>query len=71
MNPIKAGFYKHYKGNIYTVIGTGQHTETNEDLVFYQSNSDKRLWARPLTMFQENIKTNSYKGPRFSYINNK
>lgn len=45
--------YRHYKGNLYTVIAIAQHTETDEPLVIYQDSS--HTWARPLTMFEEKI----------------
>ncbi|MEG0385661.1 MAG: DUF1653 domain-containing protein [Solibacillus sp.] len=41
--------YKHYKGNIYTIITIGKHTETNEELVVYTD--EKEVWVRPAEMF--------------------
>lgn len=44
------GFYKHYKGGIYEVVGAATHTETGEELVLYKDESG-RLWSRPVEVF--------------------
>lgn len=49
------GIYKHYKGNIYKVIGIGKHSETCEDMVVYQSQKDNQIWIRPIGMWNEFI----------------
>lgn len=51
---IKNGFYEHYKGGIYEVIGMSKHTETNESLVVYKDISNN-IWSRPETMWNEEI----------------
>lgn len=64
-------FYEHYKGNHYKVIGIGKHSERLEDLVFYEAlydNKESKLWARPLTMFTEDVEIEDKKVPRFKYI---
>lgn len=33
MNELIPGRYRHYKGNVYTVIGTARHSETLEEMV--------------------------------------
>lgn len=47
--------YRHFKGNLYVVIGDAQHTETGERLVIYQDcdhdHSPNKTWARPYGMF--------------------
>lgn len=69
---IKLGKYKHYKGHICQVIGIARNSEDyNQKLVIYthpDENGTDNLWARPLSMFQENIDTDNYKGPRFEYL---
>lgn len=44
------GFYKHYKGGIYEVVGMSIHTETEEELVLYKDEDDN-FWSRPVEMF--------------------
>lgn len=61
------GIYKHYKGGIYSVIGEGIHTETNEVLVFYtDENGD--FWARPTEMFKSTIEVDGKVVNRFDKI---
>lgn len=70
MPKLKAGIYKHYKGEKYEVIGIAQHSETNEQLVVYQALYGKKaFWVRPLKMFSEKVKVNNQLVPRFKIIN--
>jgi hypothetical protein len=64
----KPGRYQHHKGGYYEVIGTGRHSETLEELVFYIKLDDKSLWARPEVMFTEEINKNGKMVPRFKFI---
>ena len=69
---IKLGKYKHYKGNLYEVIGIAHHSETLEDLVVYRAlYGDFDLWVCPLKMFLENVEINGVTIPRFEYLGNK
>ena len=69
---IKLGKYKHYKGNLYEVIGIAHHSETLEDMVIYRAlYNDFDLWVRPLAMFLENVEINGVTMPRFEYLGNK
>ncbi len=68
---MQKGIYKHYKGNFYRVIGEGKHSETLEDLVFYEAlynNPVSRFWMRPLKMFNDEIDTLDGKKKRFIFI---
>ena len=73
---IKPGqIYKHYKGDLYKIITLAKHTESEELLVVYERQTDInhdgwRIWARPESMFLEEIKKDDYNGPRFEYIQN-
>ncbi|WP_193509599.1 MULTISPECIES: DUF1653 domain-containing protein [unclassified Cryobacterium] len=44
------GRYRHFKGNVYEVIGIARHSETEEELVVYRSPAGE-LWVRPKDMF--------------------
>ena len=61
MPDVKPGTYKHYKGNMYEVIGVAYHSETLEELVVYRALYDSpdfgpnALWVRPKKMFLEMI----------------
>jgi hypothetical protein len=69
-NAVTPGLYRHYKGNIYRVIGIARHTETLEDYVVYESisESEKKCWIRPLSMFIETIEIKGAKTPRFMKV---
>lgn len=69
MPEVKNGKYIHYKGLEYLVIGCGRHSESLEEMVFYQAlYGEKGLWARPLTMFAEDVVIDGVKQPRFRYV---
>lgn len=55
---MEKGIYKHYKGNLYEVIGLAKHSETLEEMVVYKALYQKEganLWVRPRRMFNENV----------------
>ncbi len=55
-NPLPCGIYRHYKGQLYEVLGVAQHSETEEVLVVYRAlYGDYGLWVRPLAMFAETV----------------
>jgi hypothetical protein len=63
------GVYRHFKGNEYIVKCFANHTETGECLVVYKKlGIDDTLWARPLSMFVDNVEREDYKGPRFTFL---
>jgi hypothetical protein len=64
---IEPGWWRHYKGNYYYVIGTGRHTETEESVVIYLD-SINRVWTRPLEMFLEVISVDGQEMERFSFV---
>lgn len=68
---MKLGLYKHYKGNIYEVIGVAKHSETLEELVVYKATYQKEeenLWVRPKTMFEETIVVDGVEVKRFEKL---
>jgi hypothetical protein len=69
MSELKAGLYRHYKGNEYRVTGVARHSETAELLVVYQPlYGDSGLWVRPLSMFIEQVEVDGVLQPRFDYL---
>jgi ribosomal protein S18 acetylase RimI-like enzyme len=51
--------YRHYKNKLYKLHGLAKHSETLEDMVFYEAlynNSLGRFWVRPKDMFFESVR---------------
>ena len=45
-------YYRHFKGNLYRLIGIAKDSETLEELVVYQAlYGERQLWVRPADMF--------------------
>ena len=70
---LKLGKYKHYKGNLYQVLGIARHSETLEELVVYQAlykseYGENALWVRPVEMFKGKVKVNGKLVPRFEFV---
>lgn len=71
MSEIKIGRYRHYKGNLYEVIGIARHSETEEEYVVYRAlYGDRNLWIRPKEMFIETLIVQNQEVKRFEYIPN-
>lgn len=67
-SPVLQGVYRHYKGNMYRVIGEATHSETLERLVVYQALYGERgLWVRPRAMFLETVTVGGEEQARFAY----
>ena len=67
MDEVKAGWYRHFKGGEYQVIGVATQTETKELLVVYLD-AEGQLWARPREMFQETLLSNGRGLLRYEFI---
>jgi hypothetical protein len=60
------GFYRHYKGGAYRVLGTVRHSETLEPMTLYQAlYGQQGLWVRPAAMFAETVLIEGTQRPRF------
>jgi hypothetical protein len=66
---IEPGLYRHYKGQLYEVIGCARHSETLEELVVYKATyqpEGQNLWVRPKAMFEETVELNGQPVKRFA-----
>lgn len=61
------GIYRHYKGNLYEVMGIVRHSESLEPMILYkpigESNKDSApaYWVRPHAMWGELVELESGK----------
>ena len=63
---LKPGVYRHFKGNLYELIGLAKHSETLEPMVVYRAlYGEGGLWVRPAKMWTEKVDREDYHGPRF------
>ncbi|MDO4451178.1 MAG: DUF1653 domain-containing protein [Moraxella sp.] len=66
---VKTGIYRHYKGNLYQMLHTARHSESQEWLVVYRAlYGDYGVWVRPLAMFCESVEIDGKTLPRFELI---
>ncbi len=69
--PVIGGVYRHFKGNLYIVVGIAKNSETLEDTVVYRAlYGDFGLWVRPLPMFCETVTREGKTFPRFAFVKN-
>lgn len=57
--------YRHFKGNIITIIDIARHTETLEEMVVYRH--DGEVWVRPLAMFLSKVDKEKYPNAKQTY----
>jgi len=66
---LKKGLYKHYKGNLYEVFMTAQHSETEEWMVVYKAlYGDEGMWVRPYDMFVSQVEVDGQMVSRFEFV---
>ena len=66
---IPCGIYRHYKGNLYEVVGVVRHSESAEPMVVYKAlYGEHGLWVRPASMWNENVFANGILCRRFDLI---
>ncbi len=69
MSEIKPGKYRHYKGNLYEVIGLASHSETLEPMVVYRAlYGEGGLWVRPAEMWEQTVEVNGQSVKRFELV---
>ncbi len=68
-NEVTPGLYRHYKGNLYEVIGVAAHSETEESLVVYRALYGARgMWVRPFEMFMSDVEVDGQRLRRFAPV---
>ncbi len=66
---LEIGLYRHYKGNIYEVYMTAQHSETEEWMVVYKAlYGEEGMWVRPYKMFVELVEVDGHRVERFKKV---
>ena len=66
---LKPGVYRHFKGNLYELIGVAKHSETLEPMVVYRAlYGEGGLWVRPASMWEETVERDGKTYQRFTYI---
>ena len=66
---LEPGIYKHYKGNLYEVLMTAQHSETEEWMVIYKAlYGEEGMWVRPYEMFMEKVEVTGVLLDRFAFV---
>ena len=69
---IELGRYRHFKGKEYEVIDIAYHSETQEPMVVYRAlYGERRLWVRPLSMWEETVTHNGEAVLRFVKISDR
>lgn len=63
------GYYRHFKGRYYYLVGIASHSETLEPMVVYRAlYGEKKLWVRPAAMWHETVDRPEYSGLRFTKV---
>ena len=55
LSPLPGQIWQHYKGGIYEIITCATHTEIIQTLVIYQSISFGTIYARPLSIWFDDV----------------
>ena len=64
---VPLGFYRHFKGGRYEVVGLARHSETQAWHVVYRAlYGGGGLWVRPARMFLESVSHGGKTVPRFA-----
>ena len=69
MDELRPGVYRHFKGNLYELIGVARHSETLEDMAVYRALYGERgLWVRPARMWNEEVVRDGQTFRRFTLV---
>lgn len=64
---IPCGRWRHFKGNLYEVMGIAKHSETLEPMVIYRAlYGEGAIWARPVAMWLETVMRDGQAYQRFT-----
>ena len=65
---IKLGKYRHFKGNMYEVLGFAKNSETCEEMVIYRAlYGENDVWVRPSSMWNETVERDGKIYKRFEF----
>lgn len=69
MKEVRKGIYRHFKGQMYEVIGVATHSETKEEMVIYRAlYGDRKLWVRPVSMWNAQVICDGEVRERFEFV---
>ena len=69
MPEIQPGKDRHFKGNLYEVLGLARHSETQEEMVVYRAlYGEYSLWVRPARMWFETVERDGQRFQRFTRV---
>ncbi len=63
--------YEHYKGKRYRLHGLAIHSETLEEMVYYEclyENPAGQMWVRPISLFAGQLEVNGKNVERFRKV---
>lgn len=69
--PVKGEIYKHYKGDLYQVVGLAIHSNDDIWMVIYKplyENADAELFARPLNEWRNIVTWEGKESERFTLV---
>ena len=70
---LKPGRYRHYRGGVYVVLFTAQHSDDGKPHVVYMNEKHGTFYIRPLKEFTSDVNVDSEDGaiPRFKLLEEK
>lgn len=68
LTALKGKMFRHFKGDLYLLMGVVEHTETGEKLVIYKSlYGSCGVYARPINMFLSEVDKSKYPNAKQKY----